>query len=369
MNYHITSAHCGTDIKSTVSEAVVAFNDPKLILFCSPVDHFSEYAREIANRFPNAVSMGMTTLMSISKNGAQKNDLLCLGIEDGISCAADVLEEIDKYPIKYSGRVSNCLKKIGNNRNTMCLEFTTGLLCAEESVLSTLNSVLLPRNIPVFGGSAGNNMSGNVTKVALNGIVRERSAVFCLIHSDGGGFRFYKENIFKPVEGVPDLIATKVDIKTRHVKEYNHMPAAQAYANVLGVAENLISTYMPNHPMGRVTGNEIFISADNYVSPERGIVYHSRIYSNTRMKLLEMDDYRRVNEETFKKIKRDVTEPKLAFLTHCLGRTALFNNEGYMQEYARLLGSAVGNFFGYSGYGEQLKRYNFNMTACIVVFE
>ncbi|MCR5624966.1 MAG: FIST C-terminal domain-containing protein [Lachnospiraceae bacterium] len=369
MNYHIGSSHVSSDIRATVGEACAGFNDPKLILFWSPVDHFEEYAREIKQRFPRSISMGATCIMSINNKGASKNELLCVGIESGITCAADVLDEVDRFPIKYSDRVEKCVKEVGNNRNTLCLEFTSAFLCAEESVLATLNSVLLPRGIPVVGGTAGNNAVETITKVALNGIVRERTSVFCIIHNEGGAIHFYRENIYKPVPGMNDMIATRVDIKNRVVKEYDHIPAAEAFSRALGVPESSIATYFDTHPLGRVAGDELFITANQEATSDRGMSYHARVYSNTRMKLLEPDDYRRVNKETCEIIKKECPSPSFAIMIHCLARTLLFNNEGYMQEFARLMGSVLGSYVGFSGYGEQLKQHHFNQTAIMVVFE
>ncbi len=368
MNYNIGTCHVGSDIKQTVSEAVVDFDNPKLIIFNAPADKFTEIAKEIHARFPRAISMGLSTIVGITNKSVSKNELVVCGIESGVVCAADILDDIDKYPIRYASRVEKCVKEVGNNRNTICLEFTTALLCAEESVLSTLNSVLLTKNIPIVGGSAGNGGSGE-TYVALNGVVRPKTAVFCIIHNESGPVHIFKENIYKPVKGVGDMIAYKVDIKNRIVKEYNRTPAAEAYAKALGVSVNASANYFDTHPLGRVAGNELLITANKEITADNGVEYHARIYNNTRMKLLEPDDYKKVNQQTIEKIRDKVPNPKFAIMVHCLARSLLFMNEGYMSEYVRLMGGCLGNYIGFSGYGEQFGQFHFNQTAVLTVFE
>jgi len=38
----------------------------------------------------------------------------------------DVIEEIDKYPVKYIQRVQNWISKLNDTENTVCLEFCVG---------------------------------------------------------------------------------------------------------------------------------------------------------------------------------------------------------------------------------------------------
>ena len=206
--------------ETCVQEATARFRKPKLILFFSPVAEFDKYTEIMHQRFPDSICMGATSIAMFSHDGAEKNVLKAVGIESGIRCSADVLEDVDKYPIKYVERVKRCVDEVRDTRNTICLEFTTTLLCAEESVLSALNTILIDKGIPVFGGTAGDTGTATGTKVSLNGRVCERSSVFAIIHNEGGAIKVFRENIYKPVTG-NILTATKADGLKRTVFEYN----------------------------------------------------------------------------------------------------------------------------------------------------
>ena len=151
MKYNIGASN-NSDPQKCVEEATAKFNDPKLILFFSTVPEFEAYTELIYKKFPNSICMGATSIAMFSHKGADKNGLKVVGIESGIKCSAGVLEDIDKYPIKYVDRVKKCVDEVGNNKNTICLAFSTALLCAEESVLATLNSVCLEKGITVRAG-------------------------------------------------------------------------------------------------------------------------------------------------------------------------------------------------------------------------
>lgn len=354
--------------ETCVQEATANFRKPKIILFFSQVENFDMYTELIYKKFPDSICMGATSIAMFSHNGAEKNVLKAVGIEKGIICSADVLEEVDKYPIKYVERVKRCVDEVGKTKNTMCLEFTTALLCAEESVLSALNSVLLDKGIPVFGGTAGDSGTATGTKVSLNGKVRERSSVFAIIHNEGGAIKIFRENIYKPVTGNV-LTATKADGRTRTVYEYNNQPATKVFAKELGVPENEISKYFDTNPLGRVVGDELYITANCALAGHQGITYHARIYNNSKIMVLGPDSYQETISQTMDKIRNEIPKPSFSIMCHCLARTLLFDGNGYLTDYAKLMSSVLGNYIGFSGYGEQFGEQHFNQTMTVAVFE
>lgn len=367
MEYNIGVGR-GTDLEASVQEATAKFRNPKLILFFSEVDVFDQYTELMHRKFPNCICMGATSIAMFSHTGADKSGIKAIGFESGIKCSAGVLEDVDKYPIKYVERVKRCVDAVGETRNTICLEFTTALLCAEESVLSALNTVLIDKGIPVFGGTAGDSGTATGTKVSLNGRVCPRSSVFAIIHNEGGAIKVFRENIYKPVTG-HILTATKADGLTRTVYEYNHQPASKVFASELGVPESQISDYFDTNPLGRVVGNELYITANCAKAGNQGITYHARIYNNSKIMVLGPENYKETIAQTMERIRQEVPRPSLSIMCHCLARTLLFDGDGYLNEYAKTMSSVLGNYIGFSGYGEQYGEQHFNQTMTVAVFE
>lgn len=367
MEYYI-GVGTSNDAEKCVKEATTKLRNPNLILFFSPTEHFEEYARYLKELFPNSISMGATTIVSLTKKGADKNNLMIIGFEDGLVCSANMLEEIDKFPVKYVERVQKCVDDVRDHKNSICLEFTTAFLCAEESVLSTLNSVLYKTGIPVFGGTAGNRADlSQGTMVALNGVVKRNACVFAIIHNKSGAIHIYRENIFRPMTGNV-LTVTKADPSNRTVLEYNGQPAAKVYARELGVSEEQLEKYRDTNPMGRLVGNELYVTANSHKNGS-SLVYHSRIYKNSKVVVLEPDDYRNIINQTKQKIKDEVPNPRFAIVCHCLARTLWFDKLGYLDKYAREMGEVLGDYVGFSGFGEQKGEQHFNQTMTTAVFE
>ena len=366
MEYKIGRSH-QKDVKQAVAEATIGLSHPKLIIFSSGVEGFEDYSKELKACFNESIIMGITTYIGLCKEGTYKNELLVLGIEKGIECYADVLENVDKYPVKYISRIEKCIHSLSDCSNTVCFEFSTALISSEELILTTLNSVLENKKIPLFGGSSGDAGKAEKTMVSFNGVVYEKACVFALIKNLNGKIKLYRENIYKPTNHY--FIATKVDVRNRIVYEYDHEPAAKVMAKALNTDISHLPNYLDQYPWGRIIGNEMYITANQAITKENGLAYHARVYKNSQMVLLEPDDYKQVIQKTAKQIHQDMPHPSLAIMVHCLARCILFESSNYLSTFAKEMGNTLGNYIGFSGYGEQLNQQHFNQTMVIAVFE
>lgn len=366
MNYKVGKSS-NNDVNEAIVEATSGFKSPKLIMFYSNIKHFKEYSVLLGERFTNSIVMGATTFTGFCKDGAYKDALLVMGIEDGIECYADLLEEVDRYPVKYVDRISNCMSKFQDHSNTVCFEISTGLIGCEELVLSTFESVLESKKIPLFGGTAGDYGKAEKTMISLNGLVYENACIFVFIRNLSGKIKLYRENIYKPTKHY--FTATKVDVKNRIVYEYDNKPAARVTAEALNTTVEELPKYLDGYPLGRIIGSDMYITANQAVIENNAMAYHARVYNNSKMVLLEPDDYKAVINETIKKVKQDIPHPSLAIMINCLARSILFEGDGYLDEFAINMGSALGNYIGFAGYGEQLNQQHFNQTMVLAVFE
>lgn len=355
------------DVKEAVSEAAAGLVSPKLLLFFSDVEHFEGYNKEMKGRFQNSIIIGSTTFAGFCKDGAYKDSLLVMGIEEGIECYADVLEDADRYPLKYVDRVSQCVQKLSSTKDTICFEISAALISCEELVLSTINSVLEEQGIPVFGGSAGDHGRAEATMIALNGEIYRNACAFVLIKNLGGKIHLYRENIYKRTAHY--FTATKVDERNRIVHEYNNRPAAKVVAEALNTTVEELPQYLDSYPMGRIIGNHMYITANQMVTGSQGMSYHARVYNNSHMVLLEPDDYKKVIHNTIETVKKDVPRPSLAIMVNCLARSILFEGDGYLNSFAMEMSAALGDYIGFAGYGEQLRQQHFNQTMILAVFE
>ena len=354
-------------LESAVSEATKELKQPKLILFYSGVEAFEEYTKRLYRQFPRSIILGATTFAGFYPQGAKKDALILMGIENGIECAGGVLEEVDRYPLKYVDRVETSLRKIDHRQNTVCFEMTTALIQSEELVLSVLNSVCESAGVPVFGGSAGDQGRAQQTKVSFNGVVYEKACVYAMIHNLGGKIHLYRENIYKPTKHI--YKATKVDVRKRLVYELNHKPAAKVVAEALNIPVTSLQGYIDRCPFGRIIGSDTYIIAGKRVHESQAISFHARIYDNSQIVIMEPDDYRGIIRSTIAQIKQEVPNPSGAIMINCLARSMFFEANHYLEDFGLEMAEALGDYVGFAGYGEQLNQQHFNQTMVVAVFE
>lgn len=351
-----------------VKEAVKDFKNPKLIIFFSGEKDFGEHARIIHSLFPNSISIGCSAYRMWGSDNSEKNVLKAMAIDDGIEVYADAIPKADEFALTYADRVRKCADKFENTQNTICMEFTVPYKNYEEYALMALNSVLLRREIPVIGGSAANDNTSEVTFVALNGGIYTDGCVFVLIKNLGGAIKLYRENIYVPLTG-KEYTVTKANSVSRTVMRVDYMPAAEVYANEIGVALSEIKRYFALFPAGRRVGDETYVTAIYEAASNGSLKNFARVHEGTQISIMTVGDMKKITEETFAKIKSDISNPSLMILFNCLARTILFENENAIEDYQQRLTEEFPNYIGFSCCGEQMGTKHFNHTALFAVFE
>lgn len=74
------------------------------------------------------------------------------------------------------------------------------------------------------------------------------------------------------------------------------------FARELGVPENQLNQYLDTNPVGRIVGDELYITANCEFCNDHSIVYHARIFDNAKILALKPDNYQEIIQHTMKKI-------------------------------------------------------------------
>ncbi len=339
---------------------------PKLLIVFSEQNMLWYFSSKLKNRYPDAIVIGSSTYINFSSEGYSHCGASVLAVNDGVECHEGILFDVDRHPAMYKAHIKQALDKLSTYENTCCLEFVTAFGKGEEIVLDTFEEVLEGSGIRVAGGSAGTSSEGNETIVALNGDVYKQSCVFVFIHNLNGKISFFRESIFKST--AHKFVATYADCEERQVYEYNNRPAASILAETLSVPVNELEEHLHMHPMGRIVGNEIFITEAEKVFDDGSISYYSRIYNHTKIILLEPDDEKRVWSETCQRVFNEIKNPSFSVVVNCLARSKYFEKKNSFGEFVNTLRS-YGKFAGLSGYGEQLDYIHLNQCMVLIVFE
>lgn len=340
---------------------------PKLIIFSSDYDNFWFYAKELKEKYPETISIGSTSYILFSSEGTARNGLSIMAIYSDIECSANLLFEVNRHPANYTNHINIALSQLSSTENTCCLEFTTAFSKGEELVLDTFEQKLAGKHIPIIGSSSGASADKSDTLVGLNGNVYKNTCAFVFIHNLRGKIFLYRENIYKKTKY--QFTATDVDCEERKVYEYDNIPAADILADTLGVELENLPEEMIKHPMGRIVGENTFITECDKVFPDGSLSYFSRIYNLTKMVLLEVADFNEVWTKTANTVHAQIENPSFSIVINCMSRTKLFEQTNTFEDFRTQLSANYGNFIGFSGYGEQLNYIHLNQSMVLAVFE
>lgn len=352
------------DAKISVKEATSGILSPRLLIYFSKVKYFKEVTEILNDQYKDAVIIGCSSCGEISEKGVN-DGLSVIAFSDNIEVKTLVMEGISQAPVVYLDKLKEMLNGC-TEENTIAFEMTDGLSSSEEKVLSVLNAVFEEHNIQVVGGSAADDLSFTGTYVACNGNVYSNSSVIALIHNKNGRINIYKENIYKPT--AHGFVVTKSKAKERKVFELDGKPIKKVYAEALKVPEEKISDYFMSNPLGRVIGDEISISSFKKPESDNSISFYCRVYKNSYVNILEPDDPAAVLDSTISRIKSEMPAISGTIVINCIFRTLLFKSQKFFPQFVSKL-SRLGEFGGFTSYGEQINNRHVNQTMILICFE
>lgn len=370
--FHV--AYCNqSDIKESLEEVITQIRkyaegrQPKLVLFSSSTEDFEYVAPNIASRFPATIVMGSSSYINFCSEGYSLHGVSAIAVYEGIDCSCGVIHDIKTYPLKSANVVSETLSELGSTENVCCIEYTPAFDNCEEIIQDTFRIALAGVCVPVIGSSAGAPNGSKSSYVSLNGRIFDESCVFVMIRNLNGPIHVFKENLFKPTGEC--YKATDVDCDERAVYEYDSRPASSVVANALHVSVDQLQDVLLMHPVGRVVKDDIYITEVDRVFPDGRITYFSRIYNNCYVQQLELEDMEMVWKETAMNVHDKVSDISFSFVINCCSRSEFFLKENKFEEFNNFLTDEYGNFFGISGYGEQMNFTHLNQTMLLVCFE
>ncbi len=340
---------------------------PALIMFFSSIQNFAFYTEELTKLYPNTEIIGTTTYVALSSKGASKTALTAIALFDGIECAGGIITDVRRFPQKHTPIIRESLSKISDTNNCCCIEFTTAFDACEEIIQDTFRSVLEEYNIAVVGGSAGNAGDSTESYVAYNGTVYSEACVFVIVKNLLGAIHLFCENIYKPTDQF--FYATDVDCEERKVYEFDGKPATKVLAKALNVSEEELPSVLPFHPLGRMTDGNIYITDFNQITEDGAMSFFARIYNRTKMALMVADDVQSVLSNTIQKIHDETKTIRFMLVVNCLSRSKRFESEGVFELFTDRLRDELGEYVGFSGYGEQINYEHLNKTMLIAIFE
>lgn len=332
-----------------------------LALLYTTSDVFLTYAQACQKNLKDIELIGCSTHKNLISEGFTTQAVLIF-LSD-IEVATYCLKDIGEYPILHIHEIEKTVQKLPSftPESTICFSLCT-FTSHEEMVLSTIEQLLKSHHIDLIGGTAATNDKG-ISYVLLNDTIKTDACVLTFITNKSGKIRLYKENIFQPTEDW--YIATDVEVDRRLIKKLDNKPCKEVIQKMIG-HHDLENQFLSN-PFGLVLNDDIYIVSGKQVHPD-GIEYYSNIYKNATLCRMELGDYRTISQKTVERVLKDIPHPSGTLAINCILRTLQFENEHFGQGFAQNL-SKLGNFAGFSSFGEQIHYHHCNQTLVLAVFE
>ena len=356
----------GTSLSTEPGEAVAelraALDQPGMqavLLFCSPSYDLGKLGAAIREAFACPV-IACTSAGQIGPTGYQRGGIT------GASLAGETirahpyliapLSECRERAAKVASQVRSRMESWTPERQGFGLLLVDGLALAEEGLAATLYQSI--GNVPIVGGSAGDDLKFEHTAVYWDGEFLSGAAVFTLFETSLP-FATFKLQHFRPTE--KRLVITAADTARRVVKEINGLPAADAYSELVGIpVERFDANVFSKNPVMLRIGTDYYVRSIAQVNPDRSMTFFCAIDEGLVLRLGECVDPMATLEEGFRDATAAVGTPSIVIGCDCILRRLDLEQRHQDGRAGAIL--STNKVIGFSTFGEQFNGVHVNQT-------
>lgn len=358
---------CAPEARAAVREFHAAVVQPDMelvVFFCSSEYDLDALADEMAALFGTTRVVGCTTAGEIGPAGYQQHSLT------GASFAADrfvavtgCLGDLEHFEImRGQDFVHDLLVQLADRApdagfdNSFAFQMIDGLSVREEPVTRVFQHAL--GMLPLIGGSAGDGLDFNQTRTYFEGRFHANSAVLVLLTTSLPIRPFMSQHFVATEQRV---VVTEADAPHRVAYEIDGRPAAEAYAEMLGVAaDNLDPQRFAAHPLLVLIGGEGYVRSVSKARPDGSLKFFSAVDEGMVLRVASHTGLVANLEKAFVAIRSEIGEPQLILGCDCVLRRVEIVQEGELE---RVSGLMTGNrVVGFATYGEQYRGVHVNQT-------
>lgn len=237
-----------------------------------------------------------------------------------------------------------------------------GLSRAEEAFTSALYWSL--DNIPLIGGSSGDNLRFQNTKLIMNGEVKSDTAIVIFIRSKVP-FRVFKTDNFVPTD--QKLVVTASDPDNRTVRELNAEPAAKAYAEAIGIdPESLGPMSFASHPVVVRIGGDFYCRSIQKLNPDGSLSFFCAIDNGIVLTIAQPKGMVESTNEALREIEEELGGIDVLLGFDCVLRRLDAQNRQSFHALTQLYRKH--HVSGFCTYGEQYRSMHLNQTLTGIAF-
>lgn len=357
-----------TDVQAA-SEELSRSLDPRsnvIFFFASPRYDIESLGRSLERKFPRISVIGCTSSGELVSGRVLEGSVAAMGVPSSVVEKAYVetvkdlskLEGINMALSRISKQVGMDVKEL-DPREYVGVILVDGLRSAEERLMDALGNAC---DITWIGGSAGDDLAFKETKVFASGRAETDAAVLALLHVPKG-FDVIKTQSFTPT-GVK-MVATEVDEAKRSIISFDGKPAAQRYAEAIGVSVQDLSSRFMESPLGLMANGEPFVRSPQRLDGDK-VVFYCSIKKGMELEVLRSGDIVMDTRRDLMENVRKNGRPKAMLNFNCILRTLELKSKGQSDAYGQIFNNVP--MLGFSTYGEEYIGH-INQTATMLLLK
>ncbi len=349
-------------------EAVAAVVDPEetefLLVFFSARHDAAAFGRALAARLPGVRIAGCTTAGEISNLGIADNGVVAIALpRSGFRVVSTVIETVSRLGVDEGTAAVARLRADLARRcpearpgEVFALSLIDGLCNREETVVSAIDWAL--GDIPLIGGSAGDDLTFAGTSLLHEGAVHHDAALLLLVRTLHP-FKVFKTENFEPT--ATKLVVTRSDPEHRVVHELDAEVAALEYAHVVGLDPATLTPFgFASHPMVVRVGGEYFCRSMRNMNADGSLTFFCAIDDGVVLTVARPVDLVASTEAALAAIDDDLGGIDFVLGFDCILRRLDAQNRQILHEVGAVYRKH--KVYGFNTYGEQYRSMHLNQT-------
>lgn len=351
-----------------VGEAIGVLGDEPLagaIIFCSHRYDRDRLARAINRHSEGITVIGCTSSGELTEDGYDHDSLTVIGFPaDGFRMASHCFDDIDRFEPASAREIVRTLaaeaerdsRTLGETVNHVALFLVDGLSHREELLTMTIQDAL--GDIPLIGGSSGDDLAFRQTAIFEGGRFHPRAAVVAILSSTRP-MHVFKAQHYRP--GEHKMVITGAIPHERIVMEINAEPAAAEYLRLAGHAGEALGTeFFAAHPPMVRAGGEYHVRSIQSANPDGSLTFYCAIDEGIVLTIGEPVDRIAGMESLFNDIHTGIGEVDRIIAFDCVLNRIDAEQRQISRDVSALY--ARNRVIGFNTYGEQYHALHVNQT-------
>lgn len=357
-------------------------SEPKLGMAFVPGQRDPSFHTELAAELSSALPKGTRLIYAtsgapIGPRGSTPEQVVLAGLSGDLEVGLGFVRDLSDDPAAAGTRaVEAAAQELGGPAGDLDTRRTVGIvvddgarLKKEELLLGILDA---NPGLNLVGGGAGDGrLPGETssTVLGIDGEIAADSAVVALIRTNAR-WATLRHHAYRPTGDT--LKVTKVDDSYMQVLEIEDKPAAEAYAEKLGVGVEDLEFGKPHgfsdRPTAMRVGREYFMRAPWSPMPDGSIFFSNRILENTELELMKQVDMGEALEKFMSdEVPSKIGTPTGMLIFNCYGRYMMSQAMGIGERIDATYASA-GRVAGLNAVFEVFNGFQINSTLTALAF-